>query len=309
MYWGLFLESRRSSQPAVPAKVKFRGLQAGVALTALGEASRLQRMRRALISKGFGLACGLAVFCLLTAATPAHEVTPAAEKPKAPVGKAESAAQPGSRTVAQSAPTPALSIGQNASPAELPFWRLKPELMRRMREDRAIVVSVRHSNIVSDQSEKQIRFTIQGAGVVGREKDTAFRIAKQFEKLKLVSGHFKEVKVDPTGREVFMVISALGYQARMTLAMTPVAADWRSEMQWEVVSGSFQGMKGVVGYERMDATHTEMSIQTRYEAAKLPLPKALMGFALEVVTQQVAQKMRSFIEAGVDPQPPAESSK
>lgn len=86
------------------------------------------------------------------------------------------------------------------------------------------------------------------------------------------------------------------------MKMTPVDEPWRSELQWEVIWGHFLGMKGVLGFEKVDDTHTEVSIQTNYEAEKLPLPRALMGFAFEVIAQKVAERMRTHLEAMPDPQ-------
>jgi hypothetical protein len=56
-------------------------------------------------------------------------------------------------------------------------------------------------------------------------------------------------------------------------------------------------MTGVVGFEKVADDRTEMSIEAKYLADELPLPKHLVGLALEVVVQKVAEKLRSFIEA------------
>lgn len=182
---------------------------------------------------------------------------------------------------------------QNEKPDERPFWRRKPELERRMRDERAILVSVKHEKIPNEQ----VRFTMNGAGLVNRPKDFCFEISQQYERLKEVSDHFKTVSFDSTTQQLFIVTEALGYQARMVLKILPVSEDWRSELQWKVVWGHFKGMSGLIGFEKTNDEKTEISLNARYEAEELPLPKALMGFALEVITQKVAERMRSFIEA------------
>lgn len=176
---------------------------------------------------------------------------------------------------------------------EKPFWRRNPELERRMRDERAILVSVKHEKIPDDQ----IRFTMTGAGLVNRPKDFCFEISQQFERLKEVSDHFKTVSFDPATQQLFIITEALGYQARMVLKILPVSEDWRSELQWQVVWGHFKGMTGLIGFEKTSDEKTEISLNARYEAKELPLPKVLMGFALEVITQKVAERMRSFIES------------
>lgn len=190
-------------------------------------------------------------------------------------------------------PPPHLIQRKDTPESELPFWRKKPALMQKIREERAIIVSVRNE----DAPNKQIRFLMTGAGSVARSKEFCFGTAQKYEKLKEISDHFKTVSFDLTSRQLYLITEALGYQARMILRVTPVSEDWRSELQWEVIWGHFKGMSGYIGFEKIDAGHTEMSMVSKYEADQLPLPKILMGFALEVITQKVAEKMRTFIES------------
>jgi len=191
---------------------------------------------------------------------------------------------------------PRLVFRRDTPESEMPFWRKKPALVQRIREERAIIVSVRQE----EAPNKQVRFFMNGAGSVARSKEFCFRTSQRYEKLKEISDHFKTVNFDPATRQLYMITEALGYQARMILRITPVSEDWRSELQWEVIWGHFKGMSGIIGFEKIDATHTEMSMSSKYEADQLPLPKILMGFALEVVTQKVAEKMRTFIESRND---------
>ncbi|MES2963806.1 MAG: hypothetical protein V4760_07935 [Bdellovibrionota bacterium] len=197
-------------------------------------------------------------------------------------------------------PPPQLSIRKDAAKSELPFWKTKPDIRKRL-ADRDIIVSVKNDDVKRPDGKKVVRFTINGVGHVSRNKDTAFKIAQQYSKLKEVSSHFKTVNYDANRGEVFMICEALGYQARMIMKMTPVSEDWRSEIQWEVIWGHFQGMKGTLGFEKVDETHTEVSIVTNYEAETLPLPRVLMGFAFEVISQKVAEKMRTHLESMPEP--------
>jgi glucose/arabinose dehydrogenase len=187
----------------------------------------------------------------------------------------------------------ALIFKKNTPLSEQPFWRRRPALMQKIREDREIVVAVRKEDIPNDQ----IRFTMAGAGMVAKPKNFCFGISQQYSRLKEISDHFKTVSYESSTNQLFLVTEALGYQARMLLKILPVTEDWRSELQWEVVWGHFKGMTGLIGFEKLDDSHTEMSFNARYEASELPLPRILMGFALEVITKKVAEKMRAFIES------------
>lgn len=189
-----------------------------------------------------------------------------------------------------------LSIKKDAPLSEKPFWRRRPELLTKIREDREVVVSVKRDTVKRNGEELE-SFTMIGGGYVTRPKEFCYNVSQQYEKLKEVSDHFHTVQYTPTNRQLFVITQALGYQARMILQMQPVSEDWRSELQWEVIWGHFKGMKGLIGFERVDDKRTEVSLNAKYEAKELPLPKILMGFALEVITKKVAEKMRAFIEA------------
>ncbi len=194
-----------------------------------------------------------------------------------------------------SALTPKLSYTENAKATEKPYWKSKPDLLKRMSDERFITVSVNRQ----DLPDGRVIFTMSGAGDVARGKDTCFATAQDYNKLKEISDHFKTVTFEPKTQKLFIVTEALGYQARMMMQLTPVQDDWRSEVQWEVIWGSFKGMKGVIGFERLGPRATEVSFSGRFEAPELPIPKILMGFALEVITQKVAEKMRTYLEAHV----------
>ncbi len=197
------------------------------------------------------------------------------------------------------------------------FWRSKPELLKKIRDDRTISVSVHRKDLPS----QKVEFEMTGVGLVNRPRDFCFVMSQKYEKLPEVSEHFKNVHYDPASRQLQLTIEILSYQARMTVLITAVdgpvsgpvigpvvapavapasglaAAPSRYEMQWQVIDGTLKGMTGLVGYESEAEKATWMSFHASYQANELPLPKVLMGFTLEVITEKIAQKMRSFIEA------------
>jgi hypothetical protein len=175
-----------------------------------------------------------------------------------------------------------------------PFWKSKPELMAKIHDDRAIIVSVKATEIGG--ADKVQRLTVAGVGDVSKPLAFCFARAQEYTRLPQISDHFKTAIYNEDKRQLSLLTQALGYQARMILQMTPSSSPDHSELTWEVIWGEFKGMHGVFGLERVSDRKTEVSIVGEFEAKKLPLPKILMGFALEVVVQKVAEKMRSYIE-------------
>jgi hypothetical protein len=180
--------------------------------------------------------------------------------------------------------------------AEVPFWRAKPELLRRMREDRVVVVSARRSDVTTVSGAHEIRFTIKGAGIVSAPRGFAFKESQNYTKLKDISSYFKKVEYDASSRKLHFVAEVLGFVEDADLIMTPVSVEKRDELQWTIVRGDFKGMTGVLGFEQDLGGKTEVSIDAVYQASTLPLPKILMGVALEAVFQKVAEKLRTAIE-------------
>jgi uncharacterized membrane protein len=185
-----------------------------------------------------------------------------------------------------------LWLAENPSNAELPFWRKSEDLRKKMREQRWIPVSVSQKNI----AKSLISYDVKGAGDVHTSMNKAFKISQNFEKLTEVSANFKSVFYDEKNHQLFLVLSALGFETRMILAIDQLEFKKRKEIQFEVVWGELKGLKGAVGFEALDDEYTEVSILSHYEAEKFPLPKVFMGFAFEVLTQKIAEKMRTFIE-------------
>ena len=176
---------------------------------------------------------------------------------------------------------------------EMPYWRLKKNIYKKMLEERLITVSVHKSKI----SEELIAFDVKGAGIVHAQSETALKISQEYSKLTKVSSHFKSAYFDEKNSQLFLVVEAFGFETRMILAMDLVTEKKRSEIQFEVVWGELKGMTGAIGFENMNDESCEVSILSHYQAARFPLPKIFMGFAFEVLTQKVAEKMRSYIES------------
>lgn len=176
--------------------------------------------------------------------------------------------------------------------SEKPFWQDNPKLEKRLRDERAILASARSRDGWIDP--KLVLFTMNSVGVVRREQATTFKMAQEFDRLKEVSSHFREVRWDAKSQRLFLIAEALGYQARMLMQLTILAPD---RIRLRVIDGEFTGLTGLLQFKPLSVKETEVSIRAAHEAKELPLPRFLMGFALEVVVQKVAEKMRRHFES------------
>lgn len=194
------------------------------------------------------------------------------------------------------------SVAASASLIELPpsFWKSKPHLRKRLNEEQAILVSVRTEDGRADALSD--RLVMSGVGWVRQAPAEVFARTQDFERLKEISDHFRDVKFDPKAERLFIVSQALGYQARMLFQLKFDKAE--RKIHFEVIDGHFLGLRGLVemaaigdsaikGRERI----TELSIRMAHEARTLPVPKIFIGFALEVIAKNVAVKMRRHLES------------
>ncbi len=152
---------------------------------------------------------------------------------------------------------------------------------------------------------------MSGVGWLRQTPDLVFQTAKRFEMLPTISDHFREVKYSEKTQRLFVVSQALGYQARMLFQLRIDEA--RRQIRFEVIEGHFLGLRGEIGVSQIlphaaprstnqttgleTSKMTEMTVLMAHEARELPIPKILIGFALEIVAENVAQKMRRFLEA------------
>jgi len=67
-------------------------------------------------------------------------------------------------------------------------------------------------------------------------------------------------------------------------------------IRFAVDDGSFKGMTGDFGFEDYKGK-TLLTFHSEYKYKVLPMPAFFVEFALEIVLQQVAGKMRTFLEA------------
>jgi hypothetical protein len=175
---------------------------------------------------------------------------------------------------------------------ELPFWHSKPKLLEQMREERKIIVSVK--DFPSAIKEKRII----GAGYVKAPFDKVAIEVFNFENLGEVSEYFKKVIHKKEEQRVYIFIQALGFQSRLLLKYKiNKINDQFVQMDWIVIWGRLKGMQGNFQIKKIDPIITEISLWSTVKEINIPVPDLLINFTLEVITEKVAQKMRTYLES------------
>lgn len=178
-----------------------------------------------------------------------------------------------------------------------PFWRKKIEVQKRMQNEDLIVVSAKTEKIRNDPKLYEMR--VVAGGDVDVPQDFAFEQISNYEDLKKADNHFVEVHYNKDQKKVEIGIEALGYRADMVIRVFEVERKTPQgksrEIHWLCVEKQFKGMKGVFQVLEIGRQKSEISMTAEYSAEKLPLPKVLMGFGLEVIGRQVANQLKRYI--------------
>lgn len=178
--------------------------------------------------------------------------------------------------------------------ADLEWWQ-KPEIQKRIREERAVILSIKKQGEGS-----QSFYNMTGAGIVKASPPYVLKKILSFPELEKVSEHFKKVTHQPEYNRVYFLLEAYGYQARLLIKYEVIEKDDRTVFLWNVVWGGFQGMIGRVELTNLGANKTQAILISRFEDKEIPIPQIFKGFVLEIIVQHVAKNMRAWIEESAE---------
>ncbi len=126
-----------------------------------------------------------------------------------------------------------------ATDVSLPFWRAKPEIYKKMLEDRAIAVSVTH--LKSEKDKKTYQLFLKSAGIISAPLSFSEKKIQEFEKLPSLSKYIKETKYDAEKKELYFYGDAYSYIAKMWMKIDLIKTDENFRMKFEVVRGHLTG--------------------------------------------------------------------
>ena len=183
-------------------------------------------------------------------------------------------------------------------PEEQPFWRTKERVYKKIVEGRRIVVSVQSSKMAASSDFKH-HLMMVGAGHTATPLAFAYKIAKDFSHLQKMSSYVKSVSYDVVKHRLFLHTQAFNYHAKMLMRIEfreNLKDGQRKEIAYEIISGVFKGLTGVIRLDEFGPRATEVSLTAEYKYDKLPIPQFFISFGLEVVLQRMAGRMRAYTE-------------
>lgn len=190
-------------------------------------------------------------------------------------------------------------MGPQASVDEMlvkSFWREKPRIYKKMREEKFIPVNVNTVENAGAVSGTHL-LTLQGAALVKRPQKITFSTVTDFTRLKDISDHIKKTKFDEVKKELYILCEAFTYTAEMWMKVEfEKKSEALSQMRFQVIKGTFRGISGVLQTKDIDENLSEMALVAKMDYKKLPFPDFFIHFGLEVVLQKIAGRIRSHVE-------------
>lgn len=180
-----------------------------------------------------------------------------------------------------------------AAETKVPFWKAKPELYKKIKEDRLVVVSAK-SESPDGVTKKLILVT---AGIAHAPVDHCHKVITDFGKYADYVPYVQESAFDKTTQNLFIKGALLGYAVTMTIHIKTAKTKEGYAIEWESISGQFQGMKGTILEEPTDPEHSEISMESSYEGKPPAVPSFILNWGLEFGGQRAISAMRTQIES------------
>lgn len=175
--------------------------------------------------------------------------------------------------------------------AQKDFFRKRKGWQQALGVEREIWVDVEQTR---KNVSSQPYFDVRAVGAVKVPSERIYRDIQKFEKLSLVSENFKKVVWNEPKKELFLWVETIGYESKLLMDV-----DFDRDSQKIILSvreGTFAGMKAIIDVDDFEKRSSLITFNASLANRDMPLPPSLMAFALEVLAQKVAQKMRTALE-------------
>jgi len=174
----------------------------------------------------------------------------------------------------------------------LPFWKSKPEIYKKMKDDRYIPVSAHTSDVGADK-----KLSVVVAGIIHAPVEFANSRIIQYDEYPKFLSYIVASPYDKTTSNIFLHGAILGYHVQMTIHVTAEKSGDNEVIKWKSVAGGFIGMEGIINEVPIDKDHTEISLDSTYIGKTIAIPAFILDRGLEFAAQRTASSMRSHIES------------
>ena len=169
-----------------------------------------------------------------------------------------------------------------------PFWKTKPEVYRKIVEERAVVVSARSSP----------KIKLNGGGIVKAPSDFAFVEIQKYEKLDEALDFIENVKWHKDRSEIDLDINMLGLSTHLLVWVSPSAESEKPQfLKFEIRKGWMKGLTGKLELAALEQNRTEVGFTAELDEEKNYVSRVFSSLTLEGIMKKTAESLRSYVEA------------
>lgn len=170
-----------------------------------------------------------------------------------------------------------------------PFWKAKPEVYRKIVEERAIMVSA--------QSRPKIK--LNGGGIVDAPSKFTFEEIQKYQKLDESLDFIENVKWQPKNSEIDLDVSMLGLSTHLLVKVEPSSETERPLfLKFEIKKGWMRGLVGKIELAALENNKTEVGFTAEFpEEEENFFSRVFSSLTLEGIMKRTAQSLRTHVEA------------
>ncbi len=170
-----------------------------------------------------------------------------------------------------------------------PFWKTKPEVYRKIVEERAVIVSA--------QSSPKIK--LNGGGIVDAPSKFAFDEIQNYQKLDESLDIIKNVEWHKNSSEIDLDVSMLGLSTHLLVAVMPSATDAKPLfLKFEIKKGWMRGLVGQLDLGDLDNRKTEVGFTAEFPGEdENYFSRVFSSLTLEGIMKRTAQSLRAHVES------------
>ncbi len=170
-----------------------------------------------------------------------------------------------------------------------PFWKTKPEVYRKIVEERAIIVSARSSP----------KIKLNGGGIVDAPSNFAFEEIQKYDKLDESLDFIENVEWHKERSEIDLDVSMLGLSTHLLVAVTPSTTSEKPQfLKFEIKKGWMRGLQGKLELSSLENNKTEVGFTAEFpDKEENYFSRVFSSLTLEGIMKKTAQSLRTHVES------------
>ncbi len=171
------------------------------------------------------------------------------------------------------------------------FWKNRPELQRKIQEDREVLVSAQQQTY-----KKKEHWTLKSVGWVKSPAKKAFEYVQNFDRLKTKKDHFQRVEWDPSTKHLTLQFVSKFLPDTFVFRIEPVAREKDYQVSWKIIEGRYKDSEGFLQIQDLPKGGSEVALLGVYPESIPWYSAPVVKVGVEALLKHVALELRKDLE-------------